>query len=446
MDEYLRRARAVLAKFQAAVDAFDSARRGIAPGAGLNQKQLKSLEEIVERVRAAVKRLEHSLTQISGETALDVVDLQVRLEGETTAVASALKALGELVIKAPDIIETTGGTLYALEENAERVAAAIFPNAIEGLREINRTLWDFRPIWNEYSRTLAKEVAKPAGNGLTTDQIARVEQTANQVRARFDDVNELLNQLVVAGAASGPGVQSFIRQARQTLSAAVREAKSKAADAYKPFHGVLKRAEGVARKIDGQFADLRVPVFPEATSLDELVGLIDPTRYAELAGVERFALLNISARLRSIPLAVDGSGHLLSPQFAIRVFDVFPDRVYFTADASFITAVQALKEAQVFEEAPASLHRFKDGSFKQRAFRKGNLQLSYAFGSPGQSSDRTKVCVDADIDLYRSSIRHLFGEVLVNHLTGSKTDQFKVWDILTSSRVVPIGSFDVVTV
>jgi len=289
-------------------------------------------------------------------------------------------------------------------------------------------------------------VTKPAGKGLTTDQIARVEQTANQVRARFDDVNELLNQLVVAGAANGPVVQSLIRQARQALSAAVREAKSKAADAYKPFHGVLKRAEGVARKIDEQFAELRVPVFPEATRLDELVGLVDATRYAELAGVERFALLNISARLRSIPLAVGGSGHLLSRQFAIRVFDVFPDRVYFTADASFITAVQALKDARVFEEAPASLHRFKDGSFKQRGAGKGNLQLSYAFGSPGQSSDRTRVRVDADIDLYRSSVRHLFGEVLVNHLTGSKTDQFKVWDILTSSRVVPIGDFDVVTV
>lgn len=104
MDEYLRRARAVLAKFQAAVDAFDRARKGVAPVAGLNEKQLKSLDEIVERIRAAVKRLEHSLTQISGETALDVVDLQVRLEGETTALASALKDLGEIVIEAPDIL------------------------------------------------------------------------------------------------------------------------------------------------------------------------------------------------------------------------------------------------------------------------------------------------------------------------------------------------------
>jgi len=100
----------------------------------------------------------------------------------------------------------------------------------------------------------------------------------------------------------------------------------------------------------------------------------------------------------------------------------------------------------VFEEAPASLHRFRDGSFKQRQSRKGNLQLSYAFGSVEDPADRTKVRVDADIDLYRSPTRHLFGEVLVNHLTGSKTDQFKVWDILASSQVVPITGFDVVSV
>ena len=41
---------------------------------------------------------------------------------------------------------------------------------------------------------------------------------------------------------------------------------------------------------------------------------------------------------------------------------------------------------------------------------------------------------------------HLFGEVLVNHLTGSKTDQFKVWDTLADNEVTPIGGFDVITV
>jgi hypothetical protein len=445
MGEYLRRAKEALAQFRAALDAFDKWRAGAASAAGLTDKQIKRLSEIAERLRAAVRQIEHSLTQIAGETALDLVDLQVRMEGETAALASALKALDEIVAKTR-VMATDGGALYDVEEGAARLAAAIFPHTIDGLRDINRALWDFRPLWSEYTRTLAKEVAKPAGKGLTTDQLAKVEQTANQVRARFDDVNALLNELAAAGAVNGPAVQSLIRKARQALSVAVREAKSKAGDAYKPFHGVLKRAEALARKIDGQFAGLRVPVFPDAGRLEDLVGRIDAPIYKGLAGVERFALLNIGARLRSIPLARGVNGHLLGPQFGIRVFAVFPDRVYFTAHASFIAAIQALKDTGVFEDAPGFLHRFNEGSFKQRGSRKGNLQVSFAFGSPEQPNDATKVRVDADIDLYRSPVLHLFGEVLVNHLTGSKTDQFKVWDTLASNDVVPIGGFDVVSV
>ena len=443
MQQYLRRAKATLKDFAAAAAAFERTRAGL--GSTLTDKQAQALADISERLRVAVKQLEHSLGQISGETALDVVDLQVRLEGETAQLASALKALGEILAKAPGILEKAGGVLYTLEEAAERVAAAIFPASIEGVREINRTLWDFRPLWNEYTRILGAEVARPAGKGLSSEQIARIEKTANGVRARFDDVNDLLNQLVVS-ASSGEAVESLISRAREALSASVREAKSKAADAYKPFHGVLGRAEALARKIDGQFSRLRVPVFPDPARLAELTDLIDVNRYQELAGVERFALFNISARMKSISLAGGAGDNLLSQQFTIRVFDVFPDRVYFTADSGFIRAVDALMKARVFEEAPASLHRFRDGSFKQRQSRKGNLQLSYAFGSVDDPGDRTKVRVDADIDLYRSPVRHLFGEVLVNHLTGSKTDQFKVWDILASSQVVPITGFDVVSV
>ncbi|MEZ5285849.1 MAG: hypothetical protein R2712_13790 [Vicinamibacterales bacterium] len=141
----------------------------------------------------------------------------------------------------------------------------------------------------------------------------------------------------------------------------------------------------------------------------------------------------------------DGAGHLLAPHFEVRVFDVFPDRVYFTARATLIDAIEALVASRVFEPAPASLHRFRDGSFKQRQFRRGNLQVSYAAGSPERPDDRERVRVDADIDLYRSPLRHLFGEVLVNHLTGSKTDQFKVRHP-ASGAVPPIGAFDVVTV
>jgi len=105
----------------------------------------------------------------------------------------------------------------------------------------------------------------------------------------------------------------------------------------------------------------------------------------------------------------------------------------------------ALGPKGVFDEAPASLHRFKEGSYKQRQFRKGNLQVSFATGTPDAPNDRARVSVDADIDIYRSSVRHLFGEVLINHLTGSKTDQFRVWDTLASASVVPVAGFDVIS-
>ena len=443
MDEYLRRARAALSTLGSALEAFDVARSGLARGGRLAGKTSEQLATTSGRLRTAAGRLEHSLTQIE-TTGLDVVDLQVRMEGEGAALAAALSALGEQLGRAGDL--DWAHTLHDLDEAAERLAAAIFPSAIEGVREINRTLWQFRPIWNAYGRVFAREVSRTGGRRLTPDQIGRVEQTARRIGAAFEAVNDLLNTLVMSGPASSGEVRTVIAGARAALRDAVREAKSKAAEAYKPFHGVLGQAERLARKIDEQFARLRVPVFPAPDGLEELRALVDPAVYREMAGVERFALLNIGARLRSIEVGNGGGEHLLAPRFSIRIFDVFPDRVYLTADAALIEAVKALVDAGVFEPAPASLHRFNTGSFKQRQSRKGNLQLSYTFGSPERPDDRSRVRVDADIDLYRSPVQHLFGEVLVNHLTGSKTDQFRVFDILASNEVPPIGGFDVVSV
>jgi hypothetical protein len=446
MERYLERARAVLERFRTGVAGFEARISGEA-GALLTAKQRDALDEIAGRLRTAVGRLEHSIDQISGETALDVVDLQARMEGESAALAAALKALGETLERAPDVVKASGATLRALEEDANRAAAALFPNAIDGVRDINQTLWLFRPLWQEYIRVLADQVTRRPDKGLTSDQLARVESTAAAVRDRFDAVNELLNTLVVGGDAGNPAeVKGLIRRARESLSEAVREARSRASTTYKPFHGVLKRAERLARKIDGQFARLRVPVFPRADGLDDLTGLIEPARYQALSGVERFALFNIVSRLRSVGGQDGGQPHLLAPEFAIRIFDVFPDRVYFTADAAFLDAVEGLEARGVFEAAPASLHRFHDGSFKQRQSRKGNLQLSYARGSADDPDDASVVRVDADIDLYRTPVRHLFGEVLINHLTGRKTDQFRVYDFLASSEVAPIGGFEVVSV
>jgi len=43
-------------------------------------------------------------------------------------------------------------------------------------------------------------------------------------------------------------------------------------------------------------------------------------------------------------------------------------------------------------------------------------------------------------------VPHLFGEVLVNHLTGSTTDQFAVRSILDSQSIGAIGGFELLRV
>jgi hypothetical protein len=55
------------------------------------------------------------------------------------------------------------------------------------------------------------------------------------------------------------------------------------------------------------------------------------------------------------------------------------------------------------------------------------------------------VNVDADVDLFKSPIKHLFGEVLVNHLTGKTTDQFTVRSILDEQGVEAVAGFSILT-
>ena len=61
----------------------------------------------------------------------------------------------------------------------------------------------------------------------------------------------------------------------------------------------------------------------------------------------------------------------------------------------------------------------------------GNLQLSF------NTSNKARHKVDADIDIYTDALRHLFGEVIKNHLTGIPTDPFRVYQVLTDTGVSP---------
>jgi hypothetical protein len=449
MEQYLERARVALANFDAAAETFRTALDTLTPNTRLPKARLEKLRETADALPIRTEKIRFSLG-LTERTVVDIVDLQARLEGQSASLAQDLASLGETLEKAPDASATLGDELSALEERSGRVASALFPNAIEGLRDINRTLWDLRPIVMDYERTYTAEVTRTGKNRLTATQLDAVRTTTEGLTSRFDAVNDLLNRLAVSTVGERATVQQVIKDARRALAEAIRGIHARAGDAYKPFHPVLRRVERLAEHIDKQFADLRVPVFPVHERLAELNGTIDAGSYGELVGVERMALLNVTARLKSVAFGDGEDDHLLSRRFKLRVFEVFPDRIYFSADASFIDTVATLAGEGLFDRAPAGLHRFNEGSFKQKRHRKkpsskGNLQVSYARVPDGSHTDAGRVNVDADLDLYRGTFRHLFGEVLVNHLTGKTTDQFRVWDILASADVEPIGGFDVIT-
>jgi hypothetical protein len=216
------------------------------------------------------------------------------------------------------------------------------------------------------------------------------------------------------------------------LTAALTTARARLAQASNTLHefeSVINASADVADDVAGLLRKLTIPVFPSHDALGACCRLIARPLYESLSGVQAFALLNILARFQ----ATRASGRPLLDNRHASVMQVFPDRIYLEADASIIDDIAA--DAATFEKAPASLHRFKEGSFKQTTFRKGNLQVSYA------SRPEQRVVIDADIDLYRSAVPHLFGEVLVNHLTGSTTDQFAVRRILDDQEVVAVGAF-----
>jgi hypothetical protein len=444
MQEYLARAHAALDAFDAAARALATAASG--PGASpLLQKSVDTAQALLEATAA----LRRSLF-LPENTAVDIADLHVRLEGETRQLARQLKALGEAVEGATGVSRTAVPILMPalqnLEEHAQRVAAAIFPSAIEGVRKINKALWNVRLIWRDYGQVFDKAVRGKLP-GFTSTQLDSVDAVAKDVLGRFEAVNELLNTLVTAPiVGDSTEVAATVKSARAELVAAVKRARSKAADAYKPFHAVLGRFEKLASDIADQFDELRIPVFPLPGHLEAFATYVDHDTYRALSGVQRFALMNIGARINSVEVRAGAGETLAAPRFEIRVFDVFPDRIYFTARVEFLHAIQDLKDDGVFQKAPAGLHRYNKGSYKQREGRKGNLQVCYADGTPTSPADPARITVDADIDLYRGTVAHLFGEVLVNHLTGLKTDQFKVWDTLVANDVAPIGGFDVISV
>jgi hypothetical protein len=430
MPSFLERVDDALGGFQEGLDLFtEVVRAQPADPPRLPQRELDRLVDLAARARVASDRLTRSFHVIQ-QTGVDIVDMQVRIQGESASLASALKAIGDTVERQHFVRETFSGALVDLDERAQLVAAAVFPSAVQGLRAVNVKLWDFDPLqWRRYTDALTAAVQRGT---LSTDQEARIQEIAESVRLGFSRVNEFLNQLAEGDVPDEATVRARRAQVERTMKAAVTEARRRVTNPYRMFRPMIDASARIADAVGRLLGQMRIPVFPEHTSLGVLAECIGLELYEAITGPQRFALLNISARMAATIVA---GRPLLSTEYDIRINRVFPDRIYFDARRAIIDAVR--EDAQ-FGVASAALHRFNEGSFKQRTFRRGNLQFSFA----SRGDDR--VDIDADIDLYRDPIPHLFGEVLVNHLTGNVTSQFAVHRILEDHQVPPIGGFVIV--
>jgi hypothetical protein len=428
MSTFTERAFSALAQFNGQLSVFIEAVKNTPPDPPrVPAKTLKALLEIADRARVGADAISRSFVLID-LTALDIVDLQVRLQGETARLAAALRDLGDAVHEQHFVRNAFEKALVALDEAAQLLAAAVFPSAVQGLREVNVKLWDFEKIqWKRYTDLLNDVVQR---GRIPSDQQTRIQEIADDVARAFSEVNTLLNDLAESRASDAASLRRRLKQAPERLSAALRTASDRLARSesttLKVFGPVIKASASIAEDVAALLQKMTIPIFPAHGALGSCCSVVTPDLYDSLSGVQAFALLNILARIQ----ATTASGRPLLDGRNVKVFQVFPDRIYFEADPSLIADITSDGK---FKKVSGSLHKFNDGSFKQE-IGKGNLQVSYAsFGN--------RVKVDADLDLYRAVVPHLFGEVLVNHLTGNTTNQFTVRKFLDDQSIEPIGGF-----
>ncbi len=403
---------------------------------GVAADSRKKIEKAVGEAHLRVATLLNLVEQLE-KTALDVVDLQRRLKEETRNLIKPLKRLDGLVSDRERVTDAAlNSWLLDLEEVAQLAAGALFPTGAKGLERVNDVLLQkLRPLVAfDFKRLLDKQQRK---NSWTDAHARAVESARVEIEKPFLNLNAFLNRLAIEPMTATP-----VSRAVRTQHAAMRalEERLGALREDKPlraFRGLLGDVRSIVRDVCEGLLKLEVPIYPTWEQLGAVQPLIDKALYDELSGVQKFALLNITSRMQSIEV---DSRNLLDPSFKIKIWVVFSDRIYFRANASLVTEVK--KDTSQFASAPAGLHRFNADSRKQKAPSKGGLQFSYA-PDPDVPPKARRVSVDADIDLFRRPLSHLFGEVLVNHLTGSKTSQFAVHRLLQDQNVPPVGAFTV---
>lgn len=400
----------------------------------LDSDEVKKLRRARHKAKAAIEQLLATVGVLE-QTPLNVVDLQMRMKQEVRQLVTPLKSVDILTSKAVEHSEPLKRRLIELEAQAQHAAGALFPSCIRGLSEINDLIWlDLRPkVLGDFKRERQRQKDKKKWSAAR--QIA-VRRASNDVESAFRDLRTFLHTLATTQVDEAT-LREGVRAHRAAMAAVADQARVLKKDKkFSGFKGILDQLRRIATEARGRLLELDVPLFPTWKDLEALQPLIEKDLYNGLAGAQKFALLNIAARLQSVVL---GEVNLLDPVYQTNIWLVFPDRIYMRAKTDLIRTVS--EHPNEFNGAPAGLHRFGAGSFKQAAESKGGLQLSFA---PKLEEATRHVNVDADIDLFKRPLSHFFGEVLVNHLTGNTTSQYKVHEILRKRNIATIGGFKVV--
>ena len=341
MPAYSERASAALGQFNDRLSAFMKSVKATHPDAErLPQKTLDDLSKIAVRASSAAEAISRSLKLID-ITALDVVDMQVRLQGETAKLASALRDLGKSVERQPAVrAQRSARRLIPLDEAAQMVAAAIFPSAVQGLRAVNVKLWDFEKLlWMRYTATLTEAVQR---GDIPSEHEEKIQEIADDVWAAFAEVNTVLNDLAEARPSDSARLRQRLEAAPARLTAGVVSTRTSASTPPSPtrldrFRPIIKESKKVADDVADCCANSRSRCFQCMRRLGPCCEFVDATLYDSLSGVQAFALLNILARMQ----ATTAGGHPLLHGRNVKVTHVFPDRIYLEADRSIIDVLGA---------------------------------------------------------------------------------------------------------
>jgi hypothetical protein len=400
----------------------------------LSADESNKLGRAGQKAKAAIEQLLATVAVLE-QTPLNVVDLQMRMKQEVRQLVRPLKTVDALASKAVDQSEPLKQRLIELEAQAQYAAGALFPSCIRGLSEINDLIWlELRPkVLGDFKRERQRQKDNKKWSAARQTAVTRA---SNDVETAFRNLRTFLNSLATTQVDEAT-LRDGVRSHRATMAAVADRARVLKKDKkFSGFKGILDQLRRIATKARRGLLELDVPLFPAWKDLGPVKPLIKQELYDGLAGPQKFALLNITARLRSVVLS---EVNLLDPVYQTNIWLVFPDRIYMRAKTDLIRAVS--EHPKDFNSAPAGLHRFGAGSFKQATETRGGLQLSFA---PKLEDARKEVNVDADIDLFKRPLSHLFGEVLVNHLTGNTTSHYKVYEILRKRNIAAIGGFRVV--